>query len=317
MSTHVLELERRTLHGHWSRDLPPVLTIDPGDTVRMRTLDAGWGLENYGISEGERMTFAPRDAQLDEGHALCGPIAVRGAMPGMTLCVRVDRLRPATWGWTLAAGWPSEFNERMGVAATQGHVLTWALDLETMTGWDQHGRSVALRPFLGVIGMPPPEPGVHSTTPPRAWGGNIDCKELVTGSTLYLPIPVPGALLSAGDGHAAQGDGEVSGLAIECPMDEVELTIDLRDDWRLRMPRAHTPAGWLTLGFHPDLNEAMYIALEGMLDLLTDEYGLQRDDALALASVGVDLRISQIVNGSRGVHAVLPHGAIGMGEREP
>jgi acetamidase/formamidase len=138
----------------------------------------------------------------------------------------------------------------------------------------------------------------------------MDCKELVAGSTLYLPIPVPGALFSVGDGHAAQGDGEVCGVAIECPMELVDLTFRLRDDVRLTTPRANTPVGWITLGFDEDLNEATVLALIAMLDLMTELYGLSRPDALALASLVVDFRITQVVNGVRGVHALLPHGAI-------
>ena len=192
MARHELPLERRHLHGHFSRELEPVVTIDPGDSVRLSVPNAGWRLES-----GE--PFEPRDDELDSGHALAGPIEVRGARAGQTLAVTIDDVRPGSWGIT--------FTE-------PPHFVRWELA-------DGVGRSerfdVELRPFLGVLGMPPPEPGVHSTIPPRRWGGNIDCKELVAGTTLFLPIPVDGALFSAGDGHAAQGDGEVSGTAIECP----------------------------------------------------------------------------------------------------
>jgi acetamidase/formamidase len=158
--------------------------------------------------------------------------------------------------------------------------------------------------------MPPPEPGVHSTTPPRRFGGNIDCKELTAGATLLLPIGVDGALLSAGDGHAAQGDGEVSGTAIECPLDEVRLTLGLRPDLELRMPVARTDLAWIAFGFDHDLDVAADLALETMLDLMQREYGLARGRALALASVCVDLRVTQIVNEAKGVHAVLRHDAL-------
>lgn len=311
MVIHTIEPERRTLHGHFSRDLPPVLTIDAGDTVRFRTLDAGWGLEPRDPAGGAWRRFEPLDSERDNGHALCGPVAIRGAAPGMTLEVRVDALRPGAWGWTRAGGWDSDFNRRLGLdAEDQGRILSWTLDAGALTARDQHGHSVPLRPFMGVMGLAPAEPGEHSTRPPRATGGNIDCKELVAGTTLYLPVAVPGALFSTGDGHGVQGDGEASGTAIECPMDAVELTFGLRDDLRLTTPRARTDEGWLTFGFHEDLQEATYIALDAMLDLLGEQYGLPRPEALALASLVVDLRITQIVNGSRGVHAVLPHGAL-------
>jgi acetamidase/formamidase len=157
--------------------------------------------------------------------------------------------------------------------------------------------------------MPPPEPGTHSTTPPRVWGGNIDCKELVAGTRLYLPIPVDGALFSAGDGHARQGDGEVSQLAIECPVERAELTLSL-SDLELRTPTAWTPKAWLTLGFDADLDEAAAIAISAMLELMAREHGLGRAEALALASLVVDLRVTQVVNEVQGVHAMLPHDAL-------
>jgi acetamidase/formamidase len=141
-------------------------------------------------------------------------------------------------------------------------------------------------------------------------GGNIDCKELVAGTTVYLPIPVDGALLSAGDGHAAQGDGEVSQLAIECPLERAQLTVSVRDDLTLSTPIARTDDAWLTFGFDEDLDEAAALAIDAMLELMGREHGLERREALALASIVVDLRVTQMVNRVRGVHAVLPHDAI-------
>ncbi|MGA7731870.1 MAG: acetamidase/formamidase family protein, partial [Chloroflexia bacterium] len=245
--------------------------------------------------------------------ALCGPIFIEGAEPGMALEVRIDEVVPGSFGSTIAGGWSNETNDWLGVGeGTEECVLDWDLDAATMTGRNQLGHTLALRPFMGVMGMPPAEPGIHPTAPPRVTGGNIDCKELVAGSTLYLPIAVPGGLFSVGDGHALQADGEASTTAIECPMDRVTLTFGLRPDMRLSMPRAHTPAGWLTLGFHEDLREATMIALSAMLDLMMEHHNLTRLQALALASLVVDLRITQIVNGVRGAHAILPHGAIGQ-----
>ena len=166
---------------------------------------------------------------------------------------------------------------------------------------------------MGVFGMPAAEPGIQSTTPPRRTGGNIDCKELGVGSTLYLPIEVAGGLFSVGDGHAVQADGEISGTAIECPIERVDLTFDLHDDMPLTAPVAETPDAWIALGFHEDLDEALVSALEAMLALLKRLHGLERLDALALASLVVDFRITQAVNGVRGVHAVLPHGVLPHG----
>jgi acetamidase/formamidase len=308
MATYTIEPERRTLHGHFSRDLPPVLAIEPGDMVHFRTLNAAWDLEARSGDDTPKR-FEPRHAELDRGHALCGPIQVRGAQPGMVLGVRIDEVRPGPYGFTMAGGWSSEPNDRLGVAE-EGITLVWDLDPDSMTGRNQLGHTIDLHPFMGVMGMPPAELGVHPTAPPRATGGNIDCKELVVGSTLYLPIAVPGALFSVGDGHAAQGDGEVSTTAIECPMERVTLTFSLHDGPPLKTPRANTAAGWITLGFHEDLLEANMLALDAMLDLMMEQYKLSRLEALAMASLVVDMHVTQIVNGVRGVHAILPHDAI-------
>lgn len=309
MATYIIEPERRTLHGHFSRELPPVLTIDSGDTVIYRTLDAGWGLEAPTSLSAPRREFEPLVEDLDSGHALCGPIAIRGAAPGMILEVEINEVIPGSYGATYAGFRSSKINEKLGVSA-QETMLVWTLDPVAMTGRNQLGHTLDLHPFMGVMGMPPDEPGAQPTAPPRNCGGNIDCKELVAGSSLYLPIAVPGALFSVGDGHAAQADGEASGTAIECPMERVSLTFHLHKNLRLKTPRAHTQAGWITFGFHEDLNEATILALDGMLDLLGEQHSLPRPEAMAMASLVVDLHITQIVNGVRGVHAVLPHGVI-------
>jgi acetamidase/formamidase len=306
---HVVMPERRTLHGHFSAELAPVLTIDPGERVRFATLDAGWGLIENPDPLGPAPRFEPRDPRLDDGHALCGPIAIRGAEPGMTLVVHVEEVRPGRWGRTSAGAHASALNRRLGIAEGSEEAIRWALDPDAGTARDAEGRTVRLRPFMGVMGMPPPEPGIHSTIPPRRWGGNIDCRELIAGSTLYLPVPVAGGRFSVGDGHAVQGDGEVSGLALECPMERVTLSFEL-EPRELAMPRAHTAAGWITFGFHQDLDEAAAIALDGMLDWMAERFGVTRRRALALASLVVDLRITQMVNEAQGVHAVLPDGAL-------
>jgi acetamidase/formamidase len=283
-----------------------VLTIDPGDSVRLRTLDAWWSTGPY---VGENVADRPKVPQFREGfgHALIGPIGVRGARPGWTLVVDIHDVVPANWG--TCAEPQNWINAKYGIT-DPGVIHAWELDARTLTGRNQHGHEVALRPFLGIMGMPPAETGLHLTYPPRLFGGNLDCKELVAGSTLYLPIPIEGGLFSAGDGHAAQGDGEVAGTAIECPMERVDLTFDIRPDWPFTGPVAQTPAGWITIGLGDDLDEAALNATESMLLLLDRLYGVSKADALALASVVVDLRVTQNVNGVVGAHALLPAGAI-------
>ena len=313
MVTYNIVPERQTLHGQFSRDFSPVLTIDSGDIVIYRTLDAGWNLEprSSTLPTDHPRKFTPRIKGRDSGHALCGPVALRGAKPGMTLVVHIQEVRPGTWGWNSSGGWASPVNTRLGIASEKERFHTWTLDPNAMTGRNQDGYQVQLRPFMGVMGMPPNEPGLHPSWPPRIWGGNLDCKELIAGSTLYLPISVPLALFSVGDGHATQADGEVSSTGIECPMERVELRFELDETHLLSTPWANTSSGWITLGFHEDLHEASMIALDAMLTLMCRQYGLARQDAVALASLVVDLHITQLVNdGIRGVHAILPHGAL-------
>jgi acetamidase/formamidase len=302
MTRHQLPLERRTLHGHFSNELRPVLEIDSGDEVVFRTLDARWSVgEDWG-------RFEPMDPELDDGHALCGPVAVRGALPGMTLAIQVEELVTEKVGWTSVAATP--LNEALGVIGAEAYRMVWTLDPVAAVARNDHDHRAWMRPFLGVMGVAPAEPGRHSTGPPRPTGGNIDCRELVVGSTLLLPIAVPRGLFSTGDGHAAQGDGESSGTAIECGMAHARLRFELLPDLRLTMPRAQTPAGLITFGFDEDLDRAMEVALGGMLDLLVEKYDLARREALALSSTVVELRVTQVVNGVLGVHALLPDGAI-------
>jgi acetamidase/formamidase len=286
VTLHEIPLERRTLHGHFSIELEPILMVEPGDSIAFAALNAGW-------NSSDDVRFEPFDPELDAGHALIGPVEVRGARAGQTLVVRIDDVQPGSWGVTF------------------GHEtkVLWRYERRAAEWVDDRGRRVAAAPFLGVLGMPPVEPGRHSTAPPRRSGGNIDCKELRPGATLYLPIPVDGALFSAGDGHGAQADGEASGTAIECPVERAQLTLDL-DELELRSPIARIPDAWLSFGFDPDLDLAAEQAMATMLDLMERGLGVDRSYALALSSVAVDLRVTQIVNGAKGVHAVLHDDAI-------
>ncbi len=306
MAVHILPAERGTVVQSFNRSTPPVLEVEPGDTVVVSTLDASGFLERQ-ASPGEvkPMMFPDR-----LGHCLTGPVAVRGASPGDVLAVSFLSLTPGDWGWTIAGHRQDALAEALGVDGAGPQWLLWDLDAEQGTGVNQLGHTVGLRPFLGVVGMPPGEPGDFSTVPPRAaGGGNIDCRELVAGSVLYLPVTVPGAMLCVGDGHARQGDGEVGGTAVECPM-TTELVLSLDDAPALRTIHALTPTDRITFGFNADLNAASAEALGAMLTWMQDLYGLERTKALAVASAVVDLRVTQIANEVWGVHAVLGRDAL-------
>jgi len=309
MPLHHLPPARPTLHGHFSPHLAPALIIDPGDTVRFECLDAMWCTQRPEHWPWPR--FEPKHSPQDDGHALTGPISIRGAEPGMMLEIAINAIIPGHWGWTWS--WPAGERARaLGVQGHTQHMQLWTVDSNSMTATDPRGRRVRIKPFMGVMGVTPPEPGIHSTTPPRIWGGNMDCKELVAGSTLYLPVGVPGALFSVGDGHALQGDGEVCGTAIEVPVRQLDLTFTLRTDLPTAAPLARLadPRAWLTFGFDPDLNTASLTALNHMLDLIMRLHDVPRNEALALASIAADLRITQIVNGAQGVHCILRDDAI-------
>ncbi|WP_145412748.1 acetamidase/formamidase family protein [Paenibacillus xylanexedens] len=309
MSIHTVTLAQESLIGSFTNEVTPILKIKSGDSIRFQTLDAGWGT---GKSYAERKKPFPRQGEKDGGHALIGPIYVEEAKQGKTLEIIFNEIIPGSYGFTSAGGYPNWQNQKLHLTEVEELSLNWTLDRQAMSGSCKvRGKSysVSLNPFMGVVGMPPESGGIHTTWPPRYCGGNIDCKELVLGSKLYLPIPVDGGYLAIGDGHARQGDGEVSCQAIECAMELVDITVNVIDDIKLTNPRAHTPSGWITFGFDEDLNEATVQALDGMLGLMGELYGLERVEAIALGSAVVDLRITQIVNGVKGVHAFLPHDA--------
>ncbi|QGN34263.1 acetamidase/formamidase family protein [Microlunatus sp. Gsoil 973] len=306
MATHHLDTAKNTAVNYFSRDLDPVLTIAPGDTVVVHTLDSGGHVGRPG-ADGQ---LPPRFFAEQRGHCLVGPIAVDGAKPGQSLAVHFDDLVPDDWGFTAAGLRETPLNNRLGMKPDDGARLIWEIDLDKRIASNQLGLATAIAPFLGVVAVAPPEPGHHSTVPPRPIGaGNIDCRDLVAGATLYIPVAVDGALLSVGDGHAAQGDGEVSGTAIECGM-TTTMTIDLIDEPALPSVYATAPEGRITFGFDADLNEATAVALDAMLDWMAASYGISRAEALAVASATVSMRVTQIANQTWGVHALLPAGAV-------
>ncbi len=249
MTRHQLDPSPSTTADVFSRDLPPVLTVDPGDTIVLRSLNASGHLQPQTFPGENVPTMTGKRRR---GHCLTGPIAVRGAVPGEVLAVRFASLRPDTWGYTAAGGRDTPLTRRLGLHEGPPAWLLWQIDVDAGVATSDLGHTVRIAPFHGVTGVAWDEPGEHSTIPPRAvGGGNIDCRELVAGSVLYLPVAVPGALLSIGDGHAAQGDGEVAGTAIECGMTS-EVQLELVTERPVPGVHAEAPAGqdhlWLQPG---------------------------------------------------------------------
>lgn len=281
----------RAIHFKWNAALQPVLRVASGSEVVIET--------RSGEDDQLRRDSTASDVEridMRRLHALSGPIFVDGAEPGDTLAVHILDITPREWGFTMqrpAAGFLMGFPTYLRTFDLSGDQAEFA-----------PGISVPLKPFLGVMGVAPAAPGEHSTIPPGPHGGNLDCRDLVTGTTLLLPIFQPGALFSCGDAHAAQGDGEVCVTAIECAV-IARLRFEVRKQPLLR-PRAETPDSWLTLGAAPTFEQAAREALEDMLDLIVERTELSRADAYALASVAVDIRVNQLVNRPMiGVRAVL------------
>jgi acetamidase/formamidase len=291
-----------TIHGAhhhfgWDHSIPPVVTVAPGSTVHLECLDSGAG------------HFTPQStvdavSSVDFGRVnpVTGPVFIDGARPGDALKITIDAFEPSGFGWT--ANIPG-----FGLLADQfkDPALTlWTYDKVSMAPamFGRHGK-VPLKPFAGTIGVAPAEPGLHSVVPPRRVGGNLDIRDLTAGTVLYLPVEVAGALFSVGDTHAAQGDGEVCGTAIESQMN-VTLKFDLEKGANLRTPRFTTTSpvtshldakGYeVTTGIGPDLMEGARAAVGNMIDLLGKLHGLSAIDAYQLCSVCGDLRISEIVD---------------------
>lgn len=305
MTSHRIDASLDTAADVFDAGLPPVLRVDPGDTVTVRSLNAAGYTTRLPEPGAEVPTLIPSR----RGHCLVGPIAVTGARPGQVLAVHFDALVPDDWGYTGSGGVDTKVNRALGLTETRGPLL-WDIDVAGGTATNQLGLGVRTAPFLGVVGLPPSSTGEHSTIPPRpVGGGNVDCRELVAGATLYLPVTVPDALLSVGDGHAAQGDGEVSDTAVECGMTTM-MTLTLLDEAPVDGIHADTPAGRITFGFDADLNAATTTALDAMVHWIAGAFGITRAEALAMASVAVSMRVTQVANRTWGVHALLPHDAI-------
>jgi len=290
-----------TIHGHqhhgWDHSIPPAETVAPGSKLRFQCLDSSGGqlTKNSTSSDVASLDFS-------KINPVTGPVHVDGAEPGDILKVQIEAFHPSGFGWT--ANIPG-----FGLLAdqfTDPHLKVWSYDPDTLApALFSDIAKVPLKPFAGTIGLAPAEPGLHSVVPPRRMGGNLDIRDLAAGTTLYLPVEVVGALFAVGDTHAAQGDGEVCGTAIESPMD-IEVTLDLIKQEKLAFPRFTTPGpvtrhldakGYeATTGIGPDMMTGAKDAVSAMIDLLCKQHGFTAEDAYLLCSVAGDLRISEIVD---------------------
>ncbi len=299
--------------GHFAADAKPVLTVKQNDVV---TIDTIVGVPDMLTQLGAAVDEPIREMEemyakvKDRGpgpHFLTGPVAIEGAMPGDVLEVEILDIRlRSPYGWMMigkggSGALPEEFrSERRKLVP---------LDQRDNLAEFAPGIRIPIHPFFGVLGVAPSK-GRLSSGPPAYNGGNMDNKWLVAGTKLYLPVQAPGALFEAGDGHAIQGDGELCGTAIETNLTGV-FRFTVRKDMKLRWPRAETPTHIMTMGLNESLDEAARFATREMVDYLTTEHGLSRDDAYMLASAAVDLHITQVVNGVKGVHAMLPKAIFG------
>lgn len=308
--THELRPSPSTVHrGFYDATLKPVLTIDSGDTVKLWTATGNPRyFERLGVPKDKippELFAAFEGVENDErgDHSLDGPIYVNGAEPGDMLEIRI--LSVDVW-LPIAA---QSFRPHRGVLPedfpyAKDRVL-W-IDLNKKTVEYAPGVVVPVKPFWGDIGVAPPrEMGRIIAGPPNVNGGNMDNHDLGAGSTLYLPVHVPGALLSVSDGHAAQGDGEVALSAIETSL-KGEIQVIVHKGKRITWPRAETPTHYMTMGFDEDLNQAVKIATREMINFIVETKGLSREDAYLLLSATMDLVVTQAVDGAKGIHALVP-----------
>jgi acetamidase/formamidase len=307
MTQHYLKATPETVHwGYWDGSLAPVLKIASGDRVKIETVSGD--VSHLPKPESDLVILPDHRAVLDAGrrgpgpHHLTGPIEIDGAEPGDVLEVRIaDITLRQDWGWNLQmpcmGTLPEDFPEYR-----LAHI---ALDAAANTGKLPWGQTIPLDPFFGCFGVAPPVNwGRLSSKEPRAFGGNMDNKELGVGATIYFPVFVKGALFSAGDGHALQGDGEVCLTAIETALTGT-FDFILRKDMKLQSPRAERADMWITMGFDEDLDDAVKHALRDMIRLIGELTGLGAADAYTLCSLAADLRVTQMVDGNKGIHCVI------------
>jgi len=310
---HVVESNKETVRlGVFDATLPPILTIESGDWLSFPNT---WSHFLNALEPGvtiDRLA-ALRTSNPGRGpHSIIGPIAVKDAQPGDVVEIRYRRLRPVAWG----AVFNNPASLGTGLLAQdfpQGQIKYVDLDLARMQGRFAPDINIPLTPFQGTLGLAPPDgffpplsPGVTSSVPPGPHGGNLDLRELSEGSTLYLPVWKPGALLYTGDSHAVQGDGEISLTGLETRMQEVLIQVVLHKQKNFHWPVAETATHWITLGLDKDLNAAMALAARNAIDFLATRAKLTPPDAYALCSIAVSFRVTQVVDIVRGVHAMIP-----------
>ncbi len=306
MAQHFLDSRPGTVHwGFFDAELPPVLSVDSGDVVVIDALsggkdDIGGDLSIARPQHRDVIASVPR---IMGPHILTGPVEVRGAEPGDVLEVRIQKIElTEDWGYNLMHPGRGTLPQEFPVDRQR----TLKVDRAAMQALLPWGGRIPLDPFFGTLGVAPAAAkGRVSSVPPGEFGGNMDCKELRPGTSLFLPVYVPGAGFSAGDGHAVQGDGEMDLTALEVCM-RGTFQLILHKDRTLESPRAITPAHYITLGFHTDLDLAAENASHAMLDWLQELTGWQREEAYVFSTFACDLHVTQVVNLTKGVHAMVP-----------
>ena len=292
--------------GFFDAALPPVLTVVSGDTVTFDCVSGGRDIlptdPAFEILADHRAIHGALTPRLG-AHIMTGPVAVAAAEPGDVLQIDILSIEcRQNWGYTRIRPLAGTLPEDFPIHKIWHSAIDWQRGIATLP-W---GAEIDLAPFFGVMGVaPPPVYGAVTSIVPREFGGNMDCKELVAGTTLYLPIWTPGALFSVGDGHGVQGDGEVCITALETALSGT-FRLTLRKDLQFDLPRAETPSHHITMGFNDDLDDAAKTALREMIDLIVERLGLAADEAYMFASLAVDLRVTQLVDGNKGIHAMLP-----------
>lgn len=320
--THVVECDKKTARlGVFDANLPPILTVESGDTISFPNT---WSHFLNELQPGVPVDTLARLRRENPGkgpHTIIGPIAVRDAEPGDVLEIRYKKLEPFTWGAVFNN--PGEL--KTGLLPQdfpQGQVKYLKLDLHAMRGQFASNISVPLKPFQGTLGVAPPDgwfpplsPGITSSVPPGPHAGNLDLNELSEGSTLFIPVWKPGALIFTGDSHAVQGDGEINLSALETRMKDMRIQVILHKQKKFEWPIAETHTHWIAMGLDKDLNNAMTMAARNAIKFLATRAKISELDAYALLSIGASFRVTQVVDIVRGVHAMIPKSLFAAGLR--